>query len=66
MNLLAEAYERAIRDQVTLTDEAVAVERIGATVAVVPGSRLNRKITTPEDLAWAEDVLVGPRVGARA
>ena len=66
LDLLVEAYERAFRDQVTLTDEAVAVERIGAAVAVVPGSRLNRKITTPEDLAWAEDILVGPRVGARA
>ena len=30
MDLLARAYEQAFRDQVTLTDEAVAVERIGA------------------------------------
>jgi 2-C-methyl-D-erythritol 4-phosphate cytidylyltransferase len=34
--------------------------------AVVPGSPKNRKITTPEDLAWAEDLLAGPRVGAGA
>lgn len=66
MDLLARAYEQAFRDQVTLTDEAVALERIGATVAVVPGSPRNRKITTPDDLAWAEDLLAGPGVGAGA
>ena len=66
MDLLERAYEQAFRDRVTLTDEARAVERIGAAVAVVPGSARNRKITTPEDLAWAEDLLAGPRVGAGA
>jgi 2-C-methyl-D-erythritol 4-phosphate cytidylyltransferase len=66
MDLLARAYEQAFRDGVTLTDEAVAVERIGAAVAVVPGSSRNRKITTPEDLAWAEELLAAPRVGVRA
>jgi 2-C-methyl-D-erythritol 4-phosphate cytidylyltransferase len=57
--LLVEAYEAAFRDRVTLTDEAMAVERFGGKVATVPGSPLNRKITTPEDLAWAECVLSG-------
>src|SRR5262245_6940498 len=57
--LLVEAYEAAFRDRVTLTDEAMAVERLGRKVAAVPGSPLNRKITTPEDLAWAEGVLSG-------
>jgi 2-C-methyl-D-erythritol 4-phosphate cytidylyltransferase len=66
MDLLERAYEQAFRDRVTLTDEARAVERIGAAVAVVPGSARNRKITTPEDLAWAEDLLAGPRVEAGA
>lgn len=66
LDLLERAYEQAFRDRVTLTDEALAVERIGAVVAVVPGSTRNRKITTPEDLAWAEDLLAGPRVGAGA
>jgi 2-C-methyl-D-erythritol 4-phosphate cytidylyltransferase len=37
----------------------MAVERIGAPVRVVPGSAQNRKITTPEDLAWAEGVVPG-------
>ena len=46
-----------------LTDEAMAVERLGLPVAVVPGTGRNRKITTPEDLAWAEGLLAA-RVGA--
>ncbi len=58
-DLLVSAYEAAFRDNVTLTDEAMAVERIGAPVRVVPGSAQNRKITTPEDLAWAEGVVPG-------
>jgi 2-C-methyl-D-erythritol 4-phosphate cytidylyltransferase len=57
--VLAEAYEAAFRDGVTVTDEAMAVERLGAPVRAVPGSPRNRKITTPEDLAWAEGVLAG-------
>ena len=57
MDLLARAYARAFADDVTVTDEAMAVERLGEAVAAVPGSALNRKITTPEDLAWAEGVL---------
>jgi 2-C-methyl-D-erythritol 4-phosphate cytidylyltransferase len=57
--VLVEAYEAAFRDRVTLTDEAMAVERLGRPVRAVPGSPLNKKITTPEDLAWAEGVLRG-------
>jgi 2-C-methyl-D-erythritol 4-phosphate cytidylyltransferase len=37
----------------------MAVERLGAPVRAVPGSPRNRKITTPEDLAWAEGVAHG-------
>jgi 2-C-methyl-D-erythritol 4-phosphate cytidylyltransferase len=55
--LLARAYEAAFRDRVTLTDEAMAVERLGEVVVAVPGSSRNRKLTTPEDLAWAEELL---------
>lgn len=55
--LLARAYAAAFRERVTLTDEAMAVERLGQAVAAVPGSLRNRKLTTPEDLAWAEALL---------
>jgi 2-C-methyl-D-erythritol 4-phosphate cytidylyltransferase len=57
--LLVEAYEAAFRDRLTLTDEAMAVERLGAPVRSVAGSPRNRKITTLDDLAWAEGVLAG-------
>jgi 2-C-methyl-D-erythritol 4-phosphate cytidylyltransferase len=59
LELLARAYELAFRERLTLTDEAMAVERLGEPVVAVPGSTFNRKITTPEDLAWAESVLAG-------
>ena len=53
--LLARPTRHAFRDRITLTDEAMAVERLGAAGARPwPGSPRNRKITTPEDLAWAE------------
>jgi 2-C-methyl-D-erythritol 4-phosphate cytidylyltransferase len=60
--LLREAYERALSDGAAITDEAMAVERLGHPVAVVPGRPTNRKLTTPEDLSWAELLL--ERVGA--
>jgi 2-C-methyl-D-erythritol 4-phosphate cytidylyltransferase len=42
------------------TDDAMLVERLGTRVYVVPGNPENRKITTPEDLRWAEWVLTRP------
>lgn len=60
--LLAGAYQAAMRDRLTLTDEAMAVERLGQPVAVVPGSPRNRKLTTSEDLAWAEGILAAQEI----
>lgn len=57
LELLARAYERAFADGVVVTDESMALERLGLPVACVPGSSRNRKLTTPDDLAWAERVL---------
>ncbi len=57
--LLREACEAALRAGVTVTDEAMAVERLGHAVHAIPGSARNRKLTTPEDLAWAEAVVAG-------
>jgi 2-C-methyl-D-erythritol 4-phosphate cytidylyltransferase len=58
-DVLVRAYEQAFREHLTITDEAMAVERLGEPVVAVTGSPFNRKITTPEDLAWAEGVLSG-------
>lgn len=55
--LLREACEAAARAGLAITDEAMAIERLGLPVHAVPGSPRNRKITTPEDLAWAEGAL---------
>ena len=56
--LLREAHEKARRDGVVGTDDAMLVERLGHPVRVVRGLAENVKITTPEDLrrarrAWA-------------
>jgi 2-C-methyl-D-erythritol 4-phosphate cytidylyltransferase len=52
--LLRRAYAQAARDGYIGTDDAALVEHMGASVRVVPGESTNRKITTPEDLRWAE------------
>jgi len=53
VTLLREAHEKARRDGVVGTDDAMLVERLGQTVRVVPGLAGNVKITTPEDLRRA-------------
>jgi len=57
-DVLGRAYEEAFRDGVTLTDEAMAVERLGGRVVAVAGSSANVKLTTPADWAWAERALL--------
>jgi 2-C-methyl-D-erythritol 4-phosphate cytidylyltransferase len=51
--LLREAHDKARRDGVVGTDDAMLVERLGQAVHVVPGLAGNVKITTPEDLRRA-------------
>jgi 2-C-methyl-D-erythritol 4-phosphate cytidylyltransferase len=53
--LLLEAYAK--RGSFAATDDAQLVERLGHAVAVVPGSPVNLKITTREDLRLAEQAL---------
>ena len=52
--LLREAHVQAERDAYSGTDDAELVERIGGAVAIVPSTRANFKITTPEDWEQAE------------
>ena len=52
-DLLREAHDKARRDGVTGTDDAMLVERLGHPVRVVEGSVDNVKITTPADLLRA-------------
>jgi len=52
--LLQRAFAEAEADGFVGTDEASVVERAGLSVAVVPGSQVNLKITQPGDLELAE------------
>jgi len=56
-DLLREAHEKARRDGVVGTDDAMLVERLGHPVRVVCGLADNVKITTPEDLRRARRAL---------
>ncbi len=52
--IVVAAYEKAVAAGWTGTDDASFVERMGVPVSIVPGERTNIKVTTPEDLQWAE------------
>ena len=54
--LLQRAHDEAGSDR-EATDDAMLVEQLGHVVHIVEGEADNLKITTPEDLAWAEWVL---------
>jgi 2-C-methyl-D-erythritol 4-phosphate cytidylyltransferase len=56
LGLIRAAHRRAREEGFIGTDDAQLVERLGHTVAIVPGRRLNIKITTPEDLRLAEAI----------
>ncbi len=56
--LFRRACEEAASAQVTVTDDAALVERLGASVHVVLGSPENIKVTTPSDLVLAEAILL--------
>lgn len=55
--LLWRAYQEAMSQELYATDEAGLVEALGETVVVVPGSPLNLKITTQDDLKMVEAFL---------
>lgn len=57
ISLLKEAYEQADRDCFVGTDDASLVERLNHPVAIVEGDYDNIKLTTPEDLFFAEAIL---------
>ncbi len=54
---LKRAYEEAKNRHVYGTDDATLVEKSGVAVRVIMGSYENIKITTPEDLLVAEEIL---------
>lgn len=55
--LIVEAYSRAARREVRLTDDAAAVELLKHPVALLENEYPNPKLTTPADLPWFEFLL---------
>lgn len=51
---LMAAHEQAEREGFVGTDDAMLMERLGHQVHVAEGRYTNIKLTTPEDLEWAE------------
>lgn len=56
--LLFKAYQKAAKEDFLATDDASLVERMGIKPVMIEGDYRNIKITTPEDLAIAEALLV--------
>ena len=56
-DLVKKAHDQARLDGYQGTDDASLVERLGATVKIIRGSRSNIKITTKEDLEIARALL---------
>jgi 2-C-methyl-D-erythritol 4-phosphate cytidylyltransferase / 2-C-methyl-D-erythritol 2,4-cyclodiphosphate synthase len=59
-DLLLRAYQAAGAEASAATDECALVERVGATVTLVPGEPGNFKITSPEDVARARALTEAP------
>ncbi|MBC8079299.1 MAG: 2-C-methyl-D-erythritol 4-phosphate cytidylyltransferase [Gorillibacterium sp.] len=57
LQALIEAHEQAEREGYLGTDDAMLMEKSGTPVLVVHGGYDNIKITTPEDIEWAEAYL---------
>ncbi len=56
---IREAFDKAYQENFIGTDESMLVKRIGHDVRLVPGSYLNFKITTPEDIKLLKKLLPG-------
>lgn len=57
--LIRAALTQALKDGAEVTDDCMAVERLGMSVTLTEGSDQNLKITTPADIALAEALLNG-------
>jgi 2-C-methyl-D-erythritol 4-phosphate cytidylyltransferase len=57
VKVLKRVYAEAFKHKFYGTDDATLVERAGTKVRVIMGSYENIKITTPEDLLLAEEIL---------
>lgn len=56
-DVVMDAYEKAKTNEYLGTDDASLVEKAGQKVSIVEGNYDNIKLTTPEDLLYAEAIL---------
>ncbi len=60
LGLLRQALEHALANEITITDDAAAVEALAVPpLVVIPGERSNIKLTQATDLAWVTAYLQG-------
>lgn len=57
VSILLEAHQKAAKEDFIGTDESSIVERLPHQVAIIEGDYDNIKLTTPEDLYFAEAIL---------
>jgi 2-C-methyl-D-erythritol 4-phosphate cytidylyltransferase len=55
--VLKDAFEKALKDKIIVTDDASLVENLGIEVEIIQGSPFNIKITKKEDLTLGEFIL---------
>lgn len=56
-NLILKAYNNSIEKGIFSTDDTMLIEALHKKVRIIDGSYLNIKITTPEDLIFAESIV---------
>ncbi len=56
-DIIVESHQKAISDQFLGTDDTALVERLGIKTKIVEGDYFNIKITTKEDLTFADAIL---------
>ena len=54
---LVQCYEHAAANNITATDDTALAEQLGIEVFLAKGSYSNIKITTPEDIAVAYEII---------
>lgn len=59
-DIIVRAHEHARLNGIKATDDAMLAEQMGVRVKMVEGSSRNIKITSKEDLLWAEAILKNP------
>lgn len=50
--IIARAYDNAIKNNIDGTDDSSLIENLGCRVKIIPGEDSNLKITYPNDLDW--------------